>query len=332
MNQMNYLWQQNNALIYNQLLQNSQNNLNNLTPNNFLQRKRKQDQNNVVSENNPILPFFEQKRGLNFFNNNDNEYKEKRIDFKLERVKTINDNTLDSNKRVINNSNLIEKEKECENKNNININVNNVVFNILNFNNENIINKNKINENKINNQLENINSRKNLSDSNVIIKNKFFKLTNVASEEKPCNYNNVKESSILNYNDNSNEVKVLKNNKVVYVNSYLLKSPSTSKNLKKINKVAFIGRSKRSSKFRGVSKNGNQWQVLLMHKKSKSYVGTYNSEELAAKIYDILAIKYRGIKARTNFKYTYQQIKKIGEINFDINSKNLADIVTGLEL
>jgi len=278
------------------------------------------------------LPFFEQKRGQNFFNNNDNEYKEKRIDFKLEKVKTINDNNSDSNKIVINNSNLIEKEKGYENKNNININVNNVVFNILNFNNENIINKNKINENKINNQFENINSRQNLSDSNVIMKNKYFKLISPASEEKSSENNTkIKESPILNYNDNSNEVKVLKNNKVVYVNSYLLKSPSTSKNLKKLNKVAFIGRSKRSSRFRGVSKNGNQWQVLLMHKKSKSYVGTYNSEELAAKIYDILALKYRGIKARTNFKYSYQQIKKISEINFDINSKNLADIVTKLE-
>ena len=69
-----------------------------------------------------------------------------------------------------------------------------------------------------------------------------------------------------------------------------------------------------------------------MHKRGKSYVGNYNSEELAAKIYDILALKYRGIKARTNFKYTYQQIKKIGEIDFDIKSKNLKDIVTEIEM
>ena len=330
MNHINYLCQQNNALIYNQLLHNSQSNLINLNLNTFLQRKRKQDENNIFSEKNPITPFFEQKRGPNFFNNKNSENEEKHLDL-LENNKNINDINLDSNKNFIN-KNFIEKEKRSENKNNININVNNIVYNIINFNNDDNINKNQINENITKDKLENINSRYNLSDSNVIMKNKFFKLTNVASEEKPCDNNNVKESPMLNYNENSNEVKVLKNNKVVYVNSYLLKSPSTSKNLKKLNKIAFIGRSKRSSRFRGVSKNGNQWQVLLMHKKGKSYVGSYNSEELAAKIYDILAIKYRGVKARTNFKYNYEQIKKIGDIDFDINSKNLEDIVTKLEL
>ena len=326
MNHINYLWQQNNALIYNQLLHNSQNNLINSNPNTFLQRKRKQDENNIFSEKNPIAPFFEIKRGPNFFNNKNSENLEKHFDL-LESIKNINDINIDLNKSFIN-KNLIEKEKRSGNKNNININVNNIVYNILNFNNNNdIIKKNQIN------QLENIKSNKNSSDSNDIIKNKYFKLTNPVFEEKSCNDEiKIEESPNLDYNENSNEVKVLKNNKVVYVNSYLLKSPSTSKNLKKLNKISFIGRSKRSSRFRGVSKNGNQWQVLLMHKKGKSYVGNYNSEELAAKIYDILALKYRGIKARTNFKYTHQQIKKIGEIDFDINSKNLADIANELEI
>jgi len=332
MNHINYLWQQNNALIYNQLLLNSQNNLSNSNPNTFLQRKRKQDENIIFSEKNPITTFFEIKRGPNFFNNKNSENLEKHFDL-LESIKNINDINIDLNKSFIN-KNLIEKEKRSGNKNNININVNNIVYNILNFNNNNdIIKKNQINENIKNNQLENIKSNKDSWDSNDIIKNKYFKLTKPVLEEKSCNNEiKIEESSNLDYNENCNEVKVLKNNKVVYVNSYLLKSPSTLKNLKKLNKIAFIGRSKRSSRFRGVSKNGNQWQVLLMHKKGKSYVGSYISEELAAKIYDILAIKYRGVKARTNFKYNYEQIKKIGDINFDINSKNLQDIVTKLEL
>ena len=113
-----------------------------------------------------------------------------------------------------------------------------------------------------------------------------------------------------------------------YLNSCLLNSSSASRNLKQINKTTFISERKRRSKFRGVSKNGNQWQVLLMHNKGKSYVGSYSSEEFAAKIYDILAIKLRGIKARTNFKYTYEQIKKIVNLDFDIKSKNINDIVT----
>ena len=44
---------------------------------------------------------------------------------------------------------------------------------------------------------------------------------------------------------------------------------------------------------------------------NKYYLGRYPSEELAARIYDIFAIKYRGIKARTNFIYNNNQIKKI---------------------
>ena len=139
--------------------------------------------------------------------------------------------------------------------------------------------------------------------------------------------NTKKESPIVVDNERNNEIKVLKNNKAVYVNSYLLNSPSASKKLKQLNKITFIGKSKRSSKFRGVSKNGNQWQVLLMYKKGKSYVGSYSSEEFAARIYDILAIKLRGVKARTNFKYSYEQIKKIGDNDFDIKSKNINDII-----
>ena len=107
-----------------------------------------------------------------------------------------------------------------------------------------------------------------------------------------------------------------------------MNSHSTAKKIKKFNKIAFVGRSKRSSKFRGVSRNGNQWQVLIMLKRGKSYVGSYNSEELAARIYDILALKYRGVKARTNFKYTSKQINKIREMDIDIKSKNLDDIIT----
>jgi len=60
---------------------------------------------------------------------------------------------------------------------------------------------------------------------------------------------------------------------------------------------------KRSSKYRGVSRNGNKWQVLIMINRKKTYIGNYDSEEDAAKAYDQYAIKYHGDKARTNFFY-----------------------------
>ncbi len=59
----------------------------------------------------------------------------------------------------------------------------------------------------------------------------------------------------------------------------------------------------RGSRYRGISKNGNSWQILLMVNRKKKYLGTLPTEELAAKFYDKVAIQYQGAKAKTNFPY-----------------------------
>ena len=112
------------------------------------------------------------------------------------------------------------------------------------------------------------------------------------------------------------------------MNKFLLNSYSTSRAIKRLKKINFIIRKKRSSKYRGVSKNGNKWQVLIMINKKKYYVGNFSSEDLAARIYDIQAIKSWGIKARTNFVYDNKQLNKIYNKKINIKCDNLSEIMT----
>lgn len=67
----------------------------------------------------------------------------------------------------------------------------------------------------------------------------------------------------------------------------------------------------RGSKYRGVSRNGNLWQVLIMVNKKKRYVGGYLSEENAAKAYDKVALQFYGIKAKTNYNYSKEEVRTI---------------------
>lgn len=67
----------------------------------------------------------------------------------------------------------------------------------------------------------------------------------------------------------------------------------------------------RGSKFRGISKNGNSWQILVMVNRKKKYLGTLPTEEQAAKFYDKIAIQFQGHKAKTNFQYNKAQVVKI---------------------
>ena len=67
----------------------------------------------------------------------------------------------------------------------------------------------------------------------------------------------------------------------------------------------------RGSRYRGVSKNGSQWQVLIMVKKKKRYLGSFSNEEEAARAYDKVALQHHGIKAKTNYDYTKEEVEEI---------------------
>ena len=157
--------------------------------------------------------------------------------------------------------------------------------------------------------------------------NNLFKVMNVNSNDI------IENNCSKKYDEDNNkrsEVKVMINNKLVYSNSTGTNLYQYSNNVQKSKKIIFIDVGRRRSKYRGVSKNGNQWQVLIMINKSKSYVGTYTTEDFAARVYDILAIKNRGNKAKTNFIYSESQIRKICNTDIDIKSKNLKEKISEL--
>jgi len=138
---------------------------------------------------------------------------------------------------------------------------------------------------------------------------------------------NISEKHMFDFNTN-NEIKVLKNKKIVYINADLLNNYSTSRNIKKLKNINFVIRNKTSSKYRGVSRNGKcNWQAIIMVNNKRYYLGNYPSEELAARVYDILSIKKRGIKARTNFPYNNIQLKNIFEKNINIKCDKIFEIM-----
>lgn len=61
----------------------------------------------------------------------------------------------------------------------------------------------------------------------------------------------------------------------------------------------FVGESSdthfRGSIFRGVSRNGRSWQVLVMVESEKLYLCTTENPHLAALIYDLVTIQSKGL-------------------------------------
>ena len=199
---------------------------------------------------------------------------------------------------ISNSKEKIENTKQKnESRNNSNFGVNNFkkIFD------ESLDIPNPKENNKIN--INTDDKKTNLINMNSIKNNSFTKAKN---------FNIIKNISNFGSN-NKREIKVLKNKKAVYIDRYCLNANSPSKNIKKLKPNKFIIRKKTSSKYRGVSKNGNKWQVLIQINNKQRYIGSYLSEELAARVYDILSIKNRGIKARTNFIYNNIQKNNISE-------------------
>ena len=293
----------------------------------FLQKKRFLENPNIINN----TPIFLQDNCNNFFFSRYNNFQLNQFQFAFYSQFINNPYSYCNHFRQLelNNylsQNLVLKDKETNlEKPFINNNIYNVYDNHINFNHyikESIINYNNYNIDNNNVNIKyNITNSGCLQDKTINKKKIFFK---VIHENERRKKRVIKK--YIKHNEKNNEIKVLKNNKVVYVNTSLLNSYSTAKNIKQFHKIIFIGRKKRSSKYRGVNKNCNYWQVLMMLNKKKQYIGIDPTEELAARIYDILALKYRNYRAKTNFAYTSIQIKNIREMDIDIKSKGIYDI------
>ena len=70
--------------------------------------------------------------------------------------------------------------------------------------------------------------------------------------------------------------------------------------------------------------------MITSYKRNNRYYGVYPTDEIAARAYDIISIKNRGIKAKTNFKYDLHQIQKISEVNVDFISNNISGKIINL--
>jgi hypothetical protein len=64
----------------------------------------------------------------------------------------------------------------------------------------------------------------------------------------------------------------------------------------------------RGSKFWGVSKNKSKWQVMITLNHFKEYKGGFEDELSAARFYDKKSICTFGLKAKTNFNYTKNEV------------------------
>lgn len=91
------------------------------------------------------------------------------------------------------------------------------------------------------------------------------------------------------------------------------------KNFRKNSKRA----SKRESKFIGVSRNGNHWQVLKNYKNTKKYIGGYGNELEAAIAYDFYSMVIDLKSAKTNFTYSADWVMEM--IQHYVNNCNTFD-------
>ena len=167
--------------------------------------------------------------------------------------------------------------------------------------------KNKINFNYVNSLDDNMSSNENEKNSYTL---------NMFNKKRKRGVKNKKFVFILGDNkkekkENENERNINNNNNKNNSENTDTPNQTQTNNFESNDACSDKSKKPRGSKFRGVSRNGNQWQVLIMVNKKKRYVGSYSKEEDAARAYDKVALQNHGTKAKTNFDYTKQEVENI---------------------
>ena len=186
---------------------------------------------------------------------------------------------------------------------------------IINNNNANIKNNNYNSKENNNNKPKKEENHKEKNTEKNSINSSSIQFPNHQSNSKIHKvFFNIRESIPKDGNLlNQKRRRFLKNNKLVFLQ--MDENELSLKNEKEIGDEKTLDFQKsqkpRGSRFRGVSKNGSQWQVLIMVKKKKRYLGSFPSEEEAARAYDKVALQNHGNKAKTNYDYSKEEVEKI---------------------
>ena len=138
-----------------------------------------------------------------------------------------------------------------------------------------------------------------------ISNNNFLTLPNLQTIKDFNSFNVPNNQSIILLNKKTkrediekNESSVSNNKKKIFEIKKITDRKKEAEKEKKMKKYIYRG-----SKYRGVSRNGKTWQVLIMINRNKNYIGNFKSEEEAGKAYDEYAMKYHKNKARLNFSH-----------------------------
>ena len=101
-------------------------------------------------------------------------------------------------------------------------------------------------------------------------------------------------------NEINQETQEIKKNKIFSIKKVKDKNKEMEEDRKQLIKSMS---NYKKSKFRGVLRKGKRWQAFIMINRNKNYIGNFETEEEAAKVYDEYAMKFHKNKARLNFPH-----------------------------